>query len=141
VRDVAAFSPVPADWPEAARRLLIGTQFQVWTEYIPTSRELEYMIFPRACVLADVAWAGAAAIGGVPGRPGDPAEPDRDAALTARLTAHLGRLDAAGVEYRPLDGPRPWQQGGAGPRRHRAGYRIQDVTSHLDDLAATAEGA
>jgi hexosaminidase len=141
VRDVAAFSPVPADWPEAARQRLIGTQFQVWTEYIPTSRELEYMIFPRACALADVAWAGAAAIGGAPGRPGDPAQPGRETALTARLTAHLGRLDAAGVEYRPLDGPRPWQQGGAGPRRHRAGHRIQEVTSHLDGLAATTEGA
>jgi hexosaminidase len=29
----------------------------------------------------------------------------------ARLTgAHLDRLDAMGVEYRPLSGPNPWQQ-------------------------------
>ena len=27
-----------------------------------------------------------------------------------RLTKHLQRLDALGVEYRPLDGPHPWQK-------------------------------
>jgi hexosaminidase len=125
--DVAAFSPVPADWPARARQHLIGTQFQVWTEYIRGSRELEYMIFPRACALADVAWAGRAVSGG----------PDLSDAVTARLAAHLRRLDAAGLEYRPLDGPRPWQRGGTGPRRHRPGYRVQDVAAHLDELAAT----
>jgi hexosaminidase len=119
--DVAAFAPVPGDWPEAARRHLIGTQFQVWTEYIRTVRELEYMIFPRACALADVAWSGA------PVPPGEAA---------ARLAAHLRRLDAAGLEYRPLDGPRPGQEGGTGARRHRPGAPIGNVTAHLDELAA-----
>jgi hexosaminidase len=119
--DVAAFAPVPGDWPQEARRHLIGTQFQVWTEYIRTGRELEYMIFPRACALADVAWSGA------PVPPGETA---------ARLAAHLRRLDAAGLEYRPLDGPRPGQAGGTGARRHRPGAPIAAVTAHLDELAA-----
>jgi hexosaminidase len=121
--DVAAFAPVPGDWPEAARARLIGTQFQVWTEYIRTGRELEYMIFPRACALADVAWSGA---------PVPPAE------AGGRLAAHLARLDAAGLEYRPLDGPRPGQQGGTGARRHRLGAPIAKVAAHLDELAAGA---
>ena len=119
--DVAAFAPVPGDWPEAARRHLIGTQFQVWTEYIRTGRELEYMIFPRACALADVAWSGA------PVPPGE---------IDGRMAAHLRRLDAAGLEYRPLDGPRPGQEGGTGARRHRPGARISEVAVHLDHLAA-----
>jgi hexosaminidase len=125
--DVAAFAPVPAEWPQQAREQMIGTQFQVWTEYIRDGRSLEYMIFPRACALADVAWSGGPVPqGDAPGRP----------PLTSRIAAHLRRLDAAGLEYRPLDGPRPWQQGGTGPRRHRRGYPVQDVAVHLDQQAA-----
>ncbi|HEY2079772.1 MAG TPA: beta-N-acetylhexosaminidase [Streptosporangiaceae bacterium] len=127
--DVAAFAPVPPDWPQQARDRVIGTQFQVWTEYIPDGRALEYMIFPRACALADVAWSGgpvpSSAAGTAGGQP----------PLVDRVAAHLRRLDAAGLEYRPLDGPRPWQQGGSGPRRHRPGYLIRDVTDHLGQLA------
>ena len=125
--DVAAFAPVPADWPQQARDHMIGAQFQVWTEYIRDGRSLEYMIFPRACALADVAWSGGPVpLGDGPGRP----------PLTSRIAAHLRRLDAAGLEYRPLDGPQPWQQGGTGPRRHRPGYLVQDVAVHLDQQAA-----
>jgi hexosaminidase len=118
--DVAAFAPVPGDWPDAERRHLIGTQFQVWTEYIRSSRELEYMIFPRACALADVAWSGA------PVPPGE---------VSSRLAAQLSRLDAAGLAYRPLDGPAPGQAAGTGPRRHRLGAPIANVVTHLDEIA------
>jgi len=131
--DLAAFRPVPADWPAAAAGRLIGTQFQVWTEYIPDGRALEYMIFPRAGAFAETAWTAAPAPWSAPGT--SPAEgsawPLRD-----RLESYERRLAAAGVEYRPLDGPRPWQEGGTGPRRHRPGYRINDVTARLDHLAA-----
>ncbi len=123
--EVAAFAPgaLAAAWPEQAARRLAGTQFQLWTEYIPDGRALEYMAFPRACALADVAWSGG------------PAHSLAAGGWHQRLAAHLGRLDAAGVGYRPLDGPRPWQQGGTGARGHRAGYRTADVTAHLDEIA------
>ena len=92
--DVAAFSPVPPDWPADAAGRLLGTQFQLWTEYIKDPRALDYMTFPRACAFAEVAWSG------------------RPAALGDRLEAQLRRLTAAGVEFRPLAGPHPWQQDG-----------------------------
>lgn len=129
--DVAGFTPVPADWDAPARERVLGTQFQVWTEYIPDGRALEYMMFPRALALAEVAWSG----GPSALKSEDSVGPQRPA-LVDRIAAHLRRLDAAGVEYRPLTGPRPWQEGGSGPRRHRPGYRIGDVGVHLAELAA-----
>ncbi len=84
--DVAAFTPVPADWPPEVRERMMGAQFQVWTEYIRDGRALEYMIFPRACALADVAWSG----GPVPLAGGGPSRPP----LSDRIDAHLRRLDA-----------------------------------------------
>ena len=59
------------------------------------------MMFPRACAHAEVAWS-------------EPAGRDW-AEFPPRLAAHLERLAAMGVEYRPEEGPRPWQRGGTGP--------------------------
>jgi hexosaminidase len=56
--------------------------------------------------------------------------------VDGRLAAHLRRLDATGVRYRPLSGPRPEQEGGTGARRHRPGAPIGAVTVHLDQLAS-----
>jgi hexosaminidase len=102
--DVAAFRPVPRDWSQDARTRLIGAQFQVWTEYIQDARMLDYMTFPRACAFADVAWAGRP----VPWTSGTAEEGPPP--LADRFDAHLSRLAAAGVEYRPLSGPHPWQR-------------------------------
>jgi hexosaminidase len=88
------------------------------------------MTFPRASAFAEVAWHGGPAAWTGPG-----ASPAGRPALRDRVTAHLGRLAAAGVEYRPLDGPHPWQRGGTGPRRHQTGYPVAEVTSHLAKLA------
>jgi hexosaminidase len=122
LRDVAAFDPAPADWSDAERAHVIGVQFQAWSEYIPDPRHLDYMVFPRACALAEVAWTGRPATG-----------------FEARLPAHLGRLAAAGCEYRPPAGPLPWQAGGSGDRRRAEGTPIARVRAHLEELSAQAD--
>ncbi|MGH9063075.1 MAG: beta-N-acetylhexosaminidase [Acidimicrobiales bacterium] len=107
LQDVYGYDPVPPDLagdPEAQAHVL-GTQFQVWTEYLPSAEAVEYMAFPRACALAEVAWSE---------DHGDFSD------FSERLRAHIGRLDSLGVNYRPLEGPRPWQRGGTGLRRRRA---------------------
>ena len=96
------FDPLEGVPPEAANRIL-GTQCQLWTEYIPATRRLDYMMFPRACAHSEVAWSEPAGRSWTEFRP--------------RLAAHLERLGAMGVEYRPEEGPLPWQQGGTGPHR------------------------
>jgi hexosaminidase len=66
---------------------VLGTQGQLWSEYLPTTELVEWRAFPRLAALAEVGWSG----------PGGP-YPD----FAARLTPHLRRLDVLGVRYRPL---------------------------------------
>jgi hexosaminidase len=97
VADVYAYQPVPADLDAEAATHVLGAQAQVWTEHLDSVRRVDYATFPRLCAFAEVVWS--------PDAVRDPADFQR------RLTeGHLPRLDALGVEYRPVDGPHPWQQ-------------------------------
>ncbi|GAA2893933.1 beta-N-acetylhexosaminidase [Streptosporangium fragile] len=123
VSDVAAFDPAPEPWTAAERERVLGAQFQLWSERLPDGRAVDYRAWPRGCALAEVTWSGSS-------RPG----------FDARLEGHLGRLDAMGVEYRPLDGPRPWQAGGTGRRRHRPGViKVDEMMKHLEELTHVAD--
>jgi len=83
---VYAFEPVPAELTADEARHVLGAQGQVWTEYIPDPKRVEYMAFPRACALAEVLWT-----------PRD----ERDYAdFTRRLATHLARLAVLDVNYR-----------------------------------------
>ncbi|MGI5229098.1 beta-N-acetylhexosaminidase [Actinoallomurus sp. CA-142502] len=94
--DVYSFDPVPAALvgDEAAEHV-VGSQCCLWTELIDSPRHLDYMAFPRLAAFAETVWS----------------TPERDPAdFRRRLDAHLPRLAALGVEYRPDDGPLPWQR-------------------------------
>ncbi|WP_049572781.1 beta-N-acetylhexosaminidase [Nonomuraea sp. SBT364] len=117
VADVAAFDPAPGDWSEEERARVIGVQAQLWSERVPDGRVLDYRLWPRTCALADVAWGGGEG-------------------FTERLAAHLGRLDALGVEYRPPAGPHPWQR----RRPHRPGViDVSAVMARIDGMTHDAE--
>lgn len=120
--DVAGFAPIPSTWSAQEQAHILGAQCQLWTEFVPDDRAVDYMFFPRACAFSEVAWTGRAA---------DPSE------FRERLPLHLERLDALGVEYRPLDGPHPWQAGGTGDRKHRRDGRMKERAARLDNAAAT----
>lgn len=107
-----AFEPLDA-MSEASRERVLGTQCQIWTEYMPNMRRVEYMLFPRACAHSEVAWSSPE------GRSWEEFQP--------RLKAHLNRLDALGVNYRPLEGPHPWQQGGTGALRRPEAHRTSST--------------
>ncbi|MGI3786210.1 MAG: family 20 glycosylhydrolase, partial [Janthinobacterium lividum] len=99
---VYGFEPL-AGMTEESRPRVLGTQCQLWTEYVPTMRRAEYLLFPRACAHSEVAWSTS--------------EGRSWAEFQPRLEVHLERLDALGVNFRPEAGPRPWQQGGTGRLR------------------------
>ncbi len=50
------YEPIPKELPADKHKHVIGAQGQLWTEYIPDMKHLEYMTYPRACALAEVLW-------------------------------------------------------------------------------------
>jgi hexosaminidase len=50
------YEPIPAELTPEEAKYIIGTQGNVWAEYIHTPEKVEYMTFPRAAALAEVAW-------------------------------------------------------------------------------------
>jgi len=71
--------------PDEAAHVL-GVQANVWTEVIPKPERLQYMMFPRLCALAEVAWT-------------PPARKD-SAQFHKRLDAMLERLRNLGINFR-----------------------------------------
>ena len=48
--------PVPAVLNEQERAYIIGAQGNLWTEYILSNEQLEYMLLPRLAALSEVQW-------------------------------------------------------------------------------------
>jgi hexosaminidase len=80
------YEPIPAALAPAAVRHVLGAQGQLWTEYMPDYRQVEYMAFPRLCALAEVVWT--------------PPQQKEYAEFLSRLAQHLKRLDVLDVNYR-----------------------------------------
>ncbi|WP_455584789.1 glycoside hydrolase family 20 protein [Bacteroides sp.] len=53
---VYSLEPVPATLNEEEKKHIIGAQANLWTEYIPTTEQVEYMVLPRMAALAEVQW-------------------------------------------------------------------------------------
>ncbi len=54
---VYSYNPTPAELSATDAKHILGVQGNVWTEYIPDINQLQYMIWPRAAALAEVAWS------------------------------------------------------------------------------------
>lgn len=53
---VYAFNPMPDALNREEQTYIMGVQGNVWTEYMPTSKQVEYMAFPRAFAIAEIGW-------------------------------------------------------------------------------------
>ena len=73
-----------ADTPDQEQHIL-GTQGQLWTEYIQNCWKLEYMMFPRIAALAEIAWT--------------PQEARNFDDFQMRLNQLYLRLDVLGISY------------------------------------------
>jgi hexosaminidase len=83
---VYSFEPIPTGLAPEFQPRILGGQGNLWTEYIPSLAQVEYMTFPRLCALAEVDWSPKAA------RNWDD--------FSRRLQVHELRLQEMGVNYR-----------------------------------------
>ena len=57
LQDVYGFDPAPAVIPQEQQKHILGVQGNIWTEHMRLEERVEYMTFPRAAALAEVAWS------------------------------------------------------------------------------------
>jgi len=88
LKKVYSFNPIPEELNSNEAKYILGAQGNVWTEYISTENQAEYMVFPRMLAMSEVVWSG----------PTKDIETDYPEFLS-RLEPFLARLDALNINY------------------------------------------
>ena len=86
---VYQYNPVPKAIKGENTKHVLGVQGQLWGEYISNRKHREYMAYPRAIALSDVAWSQK--------------QLKSYENFMSRLRHHLKRLEAMDINYRKLD--------------------------------------
>ncbi len=81
------YDPVSKELTPDEQKYVIGTQGNLWTEYVPTVAKLQYQILPRLFALSEVAWSL-------------PKNKDYTNFSEVRLAKHFARLEAMHYNYR-----------------------------------------
>lgn len=87
---VLEYDPAPDTLGKAVTDYIIGVQANVWTEYMGSTKHVEYMVVPRIFALSEIAWA----------------QPKQKATLQSfKLSAAraIDRMKNLGYTTRPLD--------------------------------------
>ena len=82
---VYSFEPIPEELTAEEAKYVLGSQVNLWTEYIDSPEKVEYMEYPRAIAMGEVAWSAKE-------------NKDYDNFLY-RLEPVIKRLDAMGVKH------------------------------------------
>ncbi|EDP72478.1 beta-N-acetylhexosaminidase [Flavobacteriales bacterium ALC-1] len=82
---VYGFNPIPEELSKEEAKYVLGAQGNVWTEYMPTEKQVEYMIFPRILAMSEVLWS-------------NPEQKNYDN-FVSRLENFHERLDALDINY------------------------------------------
>jgi hexosaminidase len=85
IEKVYGYEPAPKELTEEQQKKIIGIQANVWTEYLPTDQSVEYMVYPRACAVAETAWS--------------PKSAKNYVDFEKRLKVHVQRLEKLNVNY------------------------------------------
>jgi hexosaminidase len=88
LKKVYGFNPIPAELSPEEAKYILGAQGNIWTEYMPTEDQVEYMAFPRILAMSELVWSG----------PSEDIETDYPNFLE-RLEPFMERLDALNINY------------------------------------------
>lgn len=80
------YNPIPKEIEPSKAHHVLGTQGNVWTEYMYTGDDVEYRVWPRLMAIAEVAWTA-------------PENKDFDDFVTRLDNNQFKRLDYHGVNY------------------------------------------
>ena len=82
---VYSFNPIPKELSKEEAKHVLGAQGNIWTEYMPTSKQVEYMALPRMIALSEVIWS----------KPNNKNYPN----FIERLESFNERLDVMNINY------------------------------------------
>lgn len=82
---VYSFNPIPEELNEEESKYVLGAQGNIWTEYMKTPEQVEYMAFPRILAMSEVVWSKN--------------ENKNYAAFVRRVENFHKRLDALNINY------------------------------------------
>jgi hexosaminidase len=82
------FEPVPPTLTPAEAQHVLGGQGQLWSEFIPQPKQMEYLAYPRLSALAEALWSSHAV--------------HNFADFSTRLKPDLDRLTILDVHFRPV---------------------------------------
>lgn len=86
LQKVYSFDPMPTNMPSQLESHILGTQGNLWTEWIPNLQHAEYMIFPRECAIAEITWS--------------PESARNFDDFSRRLQVEFRRFNELGINYR-----------------------------------------
>ena len=84
VKDSYDFDPAPDGLPQDSRENILGGQANLWSELLYFGRQVEYMLFPRLCAIAEALWT--------------PVEQKDFDGFSRRLEVHGQRLDSLDIQ-------------------------------------------
>ncbi|MBS7255779.1 glycoside hydrolase family 20 protein [Flavobacterium branchiicola] len=85
LKKVYTYDPIPVELTNEEAKRVMGAQANLWTEYITTAEQVEYMILPRLLALSEVLWS--------------PKEQRNWTNFTQRLQPHFAGFEQRGIRY------------------------------------------
>ena len=82
---VYSFNPIPDELNADEAKYILGAQANVWSEYIPRTQHVEYMIMPRMAALSEVLWGTS--------------NPDKYREFEKRIIQHFDYYEKKGINY------------------------------------------